>query len=452
MYNWDGFTKILLVTPEGQKHGFDNDIKPVHVNHRLIPAVLYRPNLTVLALAALTPEKHSVEIVDDSFDPINFNNNYDIVGITVITPDAIRAYEIADEFKRRGKTVVLGGYHPSVLPEEAKQHADSVVIGEAEDLWGKLLDDYSQGKMKPFYKQSKQVELSDVPSLRNVRGLLKHRTFPEAIEASRGCPMGCKFCCHTNKPYYREFRKRNVEDVIEDISSLSKRFFVFIDNNFAFDPNFTKQLLREMKTLNKKFLALANISSFENDEELLKLAAEAGLIQINLGLESPSQEGINSIGKTKNQVKKYAEIIKKIHDYNIMVLGYFIFGLETDNTDIFNQTLDFIKDIDLDAANMMILTPYPGTPLFEQFNTEGRILTKNWSKYDMDHVVFKPKNMTPEELEEGMRQIVKEYYSSINVLKRIVKSTKYGYFSFLSMSSLSYATYKWAKLFCSTTS
>ena len=412
----------------------------------------FKPNLTVLELAALTPEKHTVEIVDDSFDPINFNDNYDIVGITTMTPTAIRAYEIADEFKRRGKTVVLGGYHPSVLPEEAKQHADSVVIGEAEELWGKLLADHSQGKMKPFYTQSKRVELSDVPSLRNVRGLLKHGTFPEAVEATRGCTMGCKFCCGTNKPYYREFRKRNVEDVIEDISSLSKRFFVFIDSSFAFDPNYTKQLLKEMKKLNKKFLALANISSFENDEELLKLAAEAGLIQINLGLESPFQQGIESVGKIKNQVEKYAEIIRKIHDYNIMVLGYFIFGLETDTTDIFDQTLDFMKDIDLDTANVMLLTPYPGTPLFEQFDSERRILTRDWSKYDLDHVVFKPKKMTPEELEDGMRHVVNEYYTPLNVMRRIVKSAKFGYFSFLSTSSLSYATYKWAKMFWPKTS
>ncbi len=415
--------------------------------HRLIPSVSYKPNLTLLTLAALTPEKHTVEVVDDTFEPINFNDNYNIVGITAMTPAAMRAYEIADEFRKRGKTVVLGGWHPSVLPEEAKQHADCVVIGEAEQLWSKLLNDYSGGTLQPFYRQTKRVESSSIPTLTDERSLLKHGTFPEAVESTRGCSVGCTFCSGTNKPYYREFRKRPKEDVIKEINSLSRRFFVFIDSSFAFDPDYTKQLLIEMKGLNKKFLALANINSFEKDEELLRLSAEAGLVQINLGLESPYQNAIDSIGKTTNKVEKYKNIIRKLHDHNIIVLGYFMFGLETDTSDIFEKTRDFMKDIDLDTANFMLLTPYPGTPLFAQLDKEGRILTRDWSQYDLDHVVFQPKSMTPEELLEGFQGIAKEYYSPLNLLKRTLKSIRFGFYQFFSISLLGFSTYRWAKLF-----
>ena len=174
--------------------------------HRLIFIASYKPNLTILTLAALTPKKYVVEVVDDTFEQINYDGDYDLIGITAMTPTAPRAYEIADEFRKRGKTVVLGGWHPSVLPQEAQQHADSVVIGEAEELWLQLLDDFSKGKLQSFYQQTKRVEPEMFPSLIEERMLLKQGTFPDAVEATRGCPVGCKFCSGTNKPYYREFR------------------------------------------------------------------------------------------------------------------------------------------------------------------------------------------------------------------------------------------------------
>jgi radical SAM superfamily enzyme YgiQ (UPF0313 family) len=170
-------------------------------------------------------------------------------------------------------------------------------------------------------------------------------------------------------------------------------------------------------------------------------------MEIKIGLESPNQATINSINKWTNKVNNYASVIKKIHDNGISVLGYFMFGLDMDTKDIFDETLDFIESIDLDLTNFMILTPYPGTPIYDQFEKEGRILTKDWSKYDMDHVVFQPKNMTPEELLKGTQRVAKTYYSPIKTLKRVIRSSKIGFYPFLSTSVLSYITRRWARQF-----
>ena len=439
---------ILLICPESRKKGLGDKSRftsmPVY---KLLLNSFFKPNLTVLTLAVLTPKEHVVRIIDDTVETIQFDEEYDLVGITIMTTTANRGYEIADEFRRKGKPVVLGGWHASVLPEEAKQHADSVVIGEAEKLWPELLNDFSIGKLKPFYKQTDKVDLGLVPPITNTRKSIKYGSIPDGIEATRGCSVGCKFCCTTNKPLYREFRKKPIKNIIEEINYLPSKFFAFIDSSLMFDPSFAKQLFKDMKDFNKKFYMLGNINDFEKDEELLKLAADAGLMQINIGLESPDQFAVDSMGKKTNKVKSYASTISKIHDYGIGILGYFMFGFDTDTSKIFNKTLDFANDIKLDITNFMILTPYPGTPIYTQFESEGRIITKDWSKYDLDHVVFKPKNMSSEELLTGTKEIAKEYYSSINIIKRILRSIKVGFYPFLSTTALSLITARWAKNF-----
>jgi len=440
--------KILLICPESRKKGLNNESRftsmPVY---KLLLNSFFKPNLTVLTLAALTPKEHIVNIIDDTVETIIFDKKYDLVGITIMTPTANRGYELADEFRRRGTTVVLGGWHASVLPEEAKQHADSVVVGEAEELWPKLLNDFSNRKLKPFYKQTEKVDLGNVPLITDIRKSIKYGSFPDGVEATRGCSVGCKFCCTTNKPLYKEYRKKPIKNILKEIDYIPSKFFVFIDSSLMFNPNFSKELFKKMKNYNKKFYMLGNIHDFENDDELLKLAADAGLMQINIGLESPDQIAIDSISKKTNKVKSYASIIKKIHDYGIGVLGYFMFGFDTDTLETFDKTLDFSNYIELDITNFMILTPYPGTPVYTQLESENRIITKDWSKYDLDNVVFKPKNMSPEELLSGTKRIAKEYYSSINVLKRIIRSTKVGYYPFLSTTTLSLITSRWARNF-----
>jgi len=440
--------KILLICPESRKIGLGGESRFTSIPvYKLLLNSFFKPNLTVLTLAALTPKEHVVRIIDDTVEPVRFDEEYDLVGITIMTTTANRGYQIADEFRHKGITVVLGGWHASVLPEEAKQHADSVVIGEAEKLWPELLNDFSKGELKPFYKQTEKVDLSLVPPITDLRKKIKYGSFPDGVEATRGCSVGCKFCCTTNKPYYREHRKRPIENIIKEISYLHSKFFVFIDSSLMFNTNFSKQLFKEIRNFNKKFIMLGNINDFEKDDELLKLAADAGLMQINVGLESPDQFAVDSVGKRTNKVKSYASTVSKIHDYGIGVLGYFMFGFDTDTSKTFDKTLDFSNDIKLDITNFMILTPYPGTPIYLQLESEGRIITKDWSKYDLDNVVFQPKNMSPEVLQSETKRVAKEYYSSFNVMKRILRSTKVGFYPFLSTTAISLITSRWAKNF-----
>lgn len=436
------YIKILLVYPDPRKHGANKDNKIISAYN-----VAYRPNLTLLTIAALTPKEHSVEIIDDTVDQVNFNGDYNIVGITSMTNCAMRAYELADEFRKQGTKVVLGGWHPSALPVEAKQHSDSVIIGEAEEIWSRVLEDAKNGRIKPFYEQNKPVDLSVIPPIIEERKLCNKKVFVDSVEATRGCTVGCKFCSVTNKPFYRIYRKRPIDTVIEEIRHLPKKFFSFPDASLVLDQKYTKQLFTEMKPLNKKFVCDANIHVLYKDEELLNLLSDAGCIAAFIGLESASQNTLNTMGKSVQKIDYYASIIEKMHDHGISVLGFFMFGLDTDTKDVFDNTLQFILDIDVDLVGCCILTPFPGTPLYDQMEKEGRLLTKDWSQYYESNVVFQPKNMSPEELLDGTLMVEKEFYSSKNILRRMIKSVKLGLFPFGLNLGMNYVYHKWAKQF-----
>lgn len=438
--------KILLVHPDPLKTGFIKSKKITSINQVFFD-IRYRPNLMLLTLAALTPQKHQVEIVDDIIHEINFDKDYDLIGITVMTNGAIRSYEIADRFKEKGKMVILGGWHASALPDEAKKHADSVVIGEAEENWPRVLNDLENAKLRPFYKQNKPVDLKRVPVLSKEKKLNKKLSYPETVEATRGCPVGCTFCSISNRPFYRNYRKKEINKVIQEIEHIPWRFFNFADSSLTLDPEYSKELFRKIKPLNKTFSAMGNLDFLSKDDDLLKTASDAGLSMILVGLESPFQKTLDLIGKNNYHTHQYKSVIRKIHDYGISVLGYFMFGLDTDRKKIFDDTINFLSDIEIDIAGLCVLTPYPGTPLFEKLDRENRILTKDWSKYDMNTAVFQPRNMTPTELESGTQKVAKEFYSLDNVMKRIMKSKKYGFYPFSIVAAINYMYLKWAKQF-----
>lgn len=389
-------------------------------------------------LSALTPKEHSIDVVEVHHpSDIDYDKKYDIVGITCMTQYVLLAYELADEFRRRGVPVVLGGYHPSALPEEAKQHADSVVVGEAEITWLQLLEDLQNGKLKPFYWQERPFDLAKIPVI---------KSFSEqemiGIQATRGCPYGCEFCSITHAKFGNIFRTRSVRDVIEEIISIKKDLFIFFDNSLTINPNYTKQLFREMKELNKKFIAYGNINVLGKDKEFLKLANEAGCVGWVIGFESISQKTIKNIGKTTNNVEEYASSVRKVHEYNMYVNGSFIFGFDTDTKDVFNTTLDAIKYIEIDNPLVFPLVPYPGSLVFEKFDSEGRILTKNWNRYNFEDVVFQPKNMTREELLQGIFNLDDELYSTSNTMRRIFNSFKLGFYPFRIIAFNSIAHWK----------
>jgi radical SAM superfamily enzyme YgiQ (UPF0313 family) len=379
------------------------------------------PSLTLKQIAYLTPQTHNIQLIDERYQTIDFNTKADLIGISCMTTDAPRAYEIATEFHRREKTVVLGGCHPSTLPDEAKQYADAVLIGEAELNWRKLLEDKENNNLKPFYRNEKPIDLYDINRVK--RRINDRLSFTAAVQSSRGCPYRCEFCAISNNLYGNKHRTRRIEDVLEEIKSTKAKYLYFFDPSMTIDLKHTKDLFREMKHLNKKFKCFGNITILEKDDELLKLASEAGCKVWFVGLESVSQSTLDKIGKG-NQANKYIESIKKIHDYGMSVFGSFIFGFDTDTVSTFKNTADFVQVSGLDTVEFYILTPYPGTPLFDRLDKEGRILTKDWSKYNENQVVFKPKNMTPEQLFNGTSE-VRDTVNSFSTRCRQIFKDKY---------------------------
>ncbi len=418
--------KILLINPSNiKKQGKWMNFSLVN---KFSWSVLISPQLTFQMLAAATPSKHSIKLVDERYQKVDFHDDYDLVGISAMTPLATRSYEIADIFRSLHIPVVLGGWHPSVLPEEAKRHADAVVIGEAEESWPSLLKDVEEKKIKPFYEHL--VNLTHIPSIERKKLQHKGGCFIEQIQATRGCAHRCRFCSVPNSKYASIFRFRPIEHVIEELKSVPQKVLYFSDPSLTSDPGYTKQLFREMKPLNKKFSCNGNMNVLGHDDELVALASEAGCVEWDIGFESISQENLNLSGKKTNKVKEFASTIDKIHEFGMGVKGNFLFGFDADHPDIFNKTIDAIYDWDLDLVDINILTPFPGTPLYEDLDREQRILTKDWSKYDLKHVVFEPKYMPAEVLLSETKRIQKTVGSPSKSIQRAIHCIKYGTYTF----------------------
>lgn len=394
--------KILLISPH------------IGIKRNRLSKFSNYKTLALEQIAALTPDKHDVEIINEISKEIDFEENCDLVGISCFTSNAIRGYKIADEFKKQGITVVFGGYHPTALPYEVKQHADSVVIGEAEEIWPQLLIDLENGKLKPFYYQTKPVDPKLIPAAKRIN---QNRSSYCPIQATRGCPINCEFCAmHIIEG--TKFRGRPIDNVIEEIKSIKSKGLFFVDASLTINPGYTKSLFKEMKGLNKRFRCFGNINVLAKDDELLKLAYEAGCKKWYIGFESVSQETINSINKKTNRTEEYDIAIKKIKNHGMMITGLFMYGFDTDTPKVFDQTLQALYELNLDSASFSIVTPYPGTYLFNKLEKEGRILTRDWSKYNEGNVVFRPKNMSEEILFQEVKKASMEYYSFSNSFKR----------------------------------
>ena len=372
------------------------------------------PSSTLQQVAAITPRNHSIRIIDERYEEIPFTKDYDLVGISTLTYNAKRGYEIADKFKSMGVTVVFGGYHASLMPDEVKEHADSVVIGEAELTWPELLKDYEKGKLKDQYQSQIAVKAEDIPPARHDIG---NYTYWEAIQASRGCPTGCEFCA-MNVVEGKVFRGRPIQDVVDEIKSIKSKRIFFADASLTVNPKYSKELFKAIAPLGKKYHCFGNINVLAKDDEFLEISEKAGVEKWYLGIESISQENINQAGKGTNKVENYAKAVKQIKDHHMQVTGFFIFGLDFDTPETFDATLKVIYELGLDEASFSILTPFPGTRLFTRLNNDKRITNYDWARYEEGKVNFIPNKMTEKELLDGIKRIAMDFYSIRSSLKR----------------------------------
>lgn len=394
--------KLLLVSPCR-----DENIRFAHS--------LRIPQISLNIIASLTPPHYEIKIAEEEIEEINLDEECDIVGISTMTSNAPRAYRMASEFKKRGRTVVMGGVHPTVLPEEAIRYADSVVIGEAEDTWRTLLNDFEQGMLQKFYK-SRQPDVSHYPL--PMRRLTKSKGLFDVkpIVTTRGCPYDCDFCA-VPKFFGRKLRSLPVEKVVCDIKESKGKIFLFLDDNIIGSPKYAKELFKAIEPLNIKWVGQASMS-FVKDTELMRLAAISGCAVLFFGLETVSTEALKRMGKSIKLLQANEEAIKKIKGFGIVFHASMVFGFDEEDKSIFEESVEFLARNKISTVSFNVLTPYPGTRVYDRFKEEGRLLTEDWKYYDHNTVVFKPKNMTPQELMEGHLWARKQFYSLGSIAKR----------------------------------
>jgi radical SAM superfamily enzyme YgiQ (UPF0313 family) len=392
-------------------------------NKRKIRMSTY-PSLGLSMLAALTPREIGVKIINEECERIDFDESVDLVGISCLTPSAPRAYEVAEKFRQKGITVALGGVHVSAMPEEAAEFADSVVIGEAENIWPMLLEDFKNGNLKKFYKSDDFVDLAKIPVPR--RELLNKKNYisTNVVQASRGCPQGCEFCS-VERFFGKKTRFRPVDQVIEEIKGMDRqKFLLFTDDNLIVNPSYLKKLLTALIPLKRRWLGEASWR-IGHDPELLKLLKASGCLGLFIGFESiRSQQNIKKTSASSDIKKAYLETIKNLHRNKIGVCGALIFGFDNDDISSFDETLRFCLEADIDIVQFSSLVPYPGTPLFERLAGEDRLITRDWARftYEPPGKVFRPKNMTCEELEENIGRIYREFYSYKRLVPRLTRA------------------------------
>ncbi len=379
--------------------------------------VLNFQQVTMPYLAAFVPPHWSVLHVDEAAEPVDLSSPADLVAITFHTPSAPHAYDLADRFRQRGTTVALGGPHVTLVPDEAQAHADVIFVGEAEAHWPRFLSDFEAGRFGKRYTCVDPPALDLAPASR--QDLFHRRDHTAGVMfATRGCAFNCDFCAlavmYPGKP-----RHRPVKAVAREYASFHGKVIILWDDNIAGDLDYAKSLFRALAPHKKWWSAQASIHA-ASDEEFLELAARSGCKQLFLGLESVSQASLNGAGKAFNRVEDYARAMERIHTYGIAVQAGIVFGFDHDTESVFSETVDFLEASGVQNATFNVLTPFPGTRLFERLDAEGRILTRDWSKYNgRADVVFQPRNMSPDALLAGYKYAVRRFYSLNSIRRRL---------------------------------
>ena len=378
--------------------------------------------LSSLYVAACMPPFVETKIIDEEIQPIDFETDADLIGISFMTYNAPRAYEIADRFRHeKGKTVIFGGYHPSFMPEEAIQHADAVCMGEAEGNVLQMIEDYAAGALKQFYS-SGLVNLAGLP--RPSPALIRKQDYApvDVLQATRGCNYQCTFCS-VSAFHHHHFRTRPVAEVVDELKSLG-RYVLFMDDNLIGDREYARQLFTEMIPLGKRWFSQCGIG-IADDEKLLRLASRSGCQGLFVGFESLSQAGLRSWKKQTNLGKDYLDAVRKLHSAGIGICAAFMFGGDDDTPDVFEETIKFLLEANVETLQATRMTPFPGTPLFAELDRQGRIFDKNWSHYDFNNVVFEPLHMRRETLDTGVAWVLRQFHTRSRVTRRVWNCLRY---------------------------
>lgn len=391
-------------------------VRPGDKNFRLIKYSEFPP-LSLMTIAGLTPDDWEIIIRDEHIESSEVEGVVDLVGIQTYISSATRAYELAEQWQGRGAKVVLGGLHPTSMPDEAAAHADAVCIGPAETVWRRILDDFEHDRLQKFYRGQCDGSASLVPiprrDLMNPRAYLLHNT----MVTSRGCPHSCDFCYKSSfwGPTYYE--PRPMADIERELDGIDDRLVFFLDDNLLANRRHARALFERLRSSGIVWQAAASLD-VAREPGYLEEAYAAGCRSLFLGFESLSPENMRGANKPVNVATDYADVCRRFHDAGIMINGSFVFGFDCDGPDVFDRTVDFTIENKILTASFHILTPYPGTRMFERFEAEGRLLHRDWSRYDTYHAVFRPRRMTPEQLESGYHRARRRFAAWNSILPR----------------------------------
>ncbi|MFH1878283.1 MAG: radical SAM protein [Candidatus Omnitrophota bacterium] len=401
-------------------------IQPAHLDLNGKPIKykkLFLPTLALPTVAGLTPGSVEVGITDEYVQDINFDEDADLIGITAHTPQAPRAYQISEEFRKRGKKTIMGGIHVSACPDEALKYCDCVVVGEAEDLWEDVIRDAEHNRLKNRYEAKARPDLSklviprfDLLDFDNyvIPPFAKTPLIP--VQATRGCPHYCDFCSVTPLLGH-SIRKKPIAHVIKEIESIKASRFLFADDNIGADPAYSRELFKALIPMKLRW-ACQMSTTIVKHPELIELAAKAGCHETLIGIESINEESLSLVNKGFNKVGGYREVFRRLKDVGILAQASLVFGLDGDNIGSLKRTIDTVLDWDANYIYIFVLTPLPGTRVYSRMEKEGRIIEKDWSLYDMTHPLFKFRDLTDEDVMETMWDTYQTFYSARNILKR----------------------------------
>ncbi len=396
---------VKLILPSLKESG-SPDYRPVKYS-------LFPP-LGLATLAGHLPKSWGAELVDQHVSPLNLDDQPDMVLIQVMITNAKRAYAIADHYRSKGVLVLLGGIHPTSMPQEALAHADVLFLGPADESFPRFLTDFKNGTYQAIYRAQTRC-LECIPPVR--RDLIRRHNYlvPNSLVVSRGCPHRCSFCYKEN--FYaggRSFYTQPVEKALEEIQALPGRHLYFLDDHLLGNPRYSRELFSAMRGLGRLFQAAATVDSIIKDDTIEEAVA-AGLRSVFMGFESLSSSSLKAARKDHNHIDCYHQAIHKLRALGVRINGSFVFGLDGDEADCFERTVDWAVREGLTTATFHIATPYPGTQYFNSLEAQGRILHKNWDLYDTRHAVFKPLGMTATQLEAGYHRAYDNFYSWRNI-------------------------------------